>query len=1027
MAKPTWTETQIINQLNSGYSWAGNSLTYGFLTSATWFPYAEKNGFSQLSTNQKTAATLAINLWDSLIAPDFSLSSNAQTANVKFANTTTNISYAHAYYPSGWSGGGTVWFNSSYGDSSGTNNLVNPGVGKWGFVTYMHEIGHAIGLEHAGEYNGGNPTYANDALYFQDSQQYTLMSYFTASNTGADWVASDGKLYYAQTPMMDDILAIQAIYGVETTTRTGDTTYGFNANVDVWLYDFSVNLHPVVCIFDSGGNDTIDLSGWSYSCTINLEPGSFSSADMMTSNISIARSAWIENAIGGTGNDILIGNALANFLDGFGGNDTLTGMGGSDIFFFTADSGADVITDFTVSGAQADLVDLTQFSSLLGYFDLITLAQQSGANTVFTFSFGNTLTLQNVLLTSLSAANFLLSAPPMPNEAPDSIALSNLSVAENLVGAILGHISVSDPNGDSVFTFSVSDSRFVVTGTPGQYQLKLAPGISLDYETEQNINLLITATDSGGLSYEQAFSIQVTDTGGVIINGTSAANIINATKTIASQGFVSAENDTVYGLGGNDTIEGLGGDDVLYGGIGDDKVYGGADNDTLFGEDGKDTLYGDGGDDFASGGAGDDTLYGGDGDDVLEGNAGNDKLYGGNGNDLLNGGAGNDTLSGDEGDDILIGGGGNDTLKGGNGNDTFRLASAVGSTTIAGGDGSDTIEVTGTDALSLTKFNALQASIENWIGNGAGVNGTSAADLLDFSGLQSLSGFSFIDGLGGNDTITGTQFDDDIRGNSGNDKLYGGNGNDLLNGGAGNDALFGDEGDDILVGGGGTDTLNGGNGNDTFRLSGALGKSTVAGGNGIDTIEVMDAGALSLTKFNASQASIENWIGNGAGVNGTSAADTLDFSGLQSLVDFGIIDGLGGNDIITGTLFDEDIRGNAGNDILNGGDGNDRLDGGTGNDTLNGGAGNDTLTGGGGKDKFVFTVGCGHDTITDFGAGPGSDDVISVKGLFTSFSQVQAAAQQVGSDVVITFNANDSLVLANLNLASLAANDFSYT
>jgi Ca2+-binding RTX toxin-like protein len=439
----------------------------------------------------------------------------------------------------------------------------------------------------------------------------------------------------------------------------------------------------------------------------------------------------------------------------------------------------------------------------------MALGLQSGANSVFTFSAGNTLTLQNVLLNGLGNSNFLFYGPPAPNEAPDGIALSNGSVLENSAGAVVGQLSVSDPNGDTSFTFSVSDSRFVVTGTPGQYRLKLANGVSLDYEAQQQVDLRITATDSGGLSWQQDFTVLVTDVGGVTITGTTSANTIDATRTVLPQGYVSAENDTVYGLAGNDTVYGLGGDDVLDGGAGNDKLYGGLGNDTLIGGDGKDTLQGD-------------------------------------------------------------------------------------------------------------------------------------------------------------------------------------------------------DGNDILIGGAGDDILNGGSGNDTFVLAGALGRDTISGGSGTDAIQADGTGALSVAKFSASAASIESWLGNGAGVNGTSGKDILDFSGLQSVSNMGVIDGLAGNDTITGTSEADTIRGGAGNDILTGG------------------AGNDVLSGGDGKDKFVFTVGCGHDTITDFVAGPASVDVVQMKGLFANFSQVLAASQQVGSDVVITFNANDSLTLSNVTLASLAANDFLY-
>ncbi len=331
MTHPTWTNTQITNQLNSGSQWSGSSLTYSFPTSASWFPYAETSGFSALSGTQQTAATLTIRLWDDLIGADFTQVSGSTAANIEYMNTTTNIGYAHAYFPStSWQGAGSVWFNSNYGSGSGTNNLMSPTVGNWGWSAFVHETGHALGLNHPGTYNGGSPTYANDAIYAQDSQMYTIMSYFDASNTGADWYASDGRWYYAQTPMLHDVMTIQAMYGAETTTRTGNTTYGFHATADVWLYDFTQNLHPVLCIYDSAGIDTLDLSGWSYSCSINLAPGSYSNADMMTYNISIAYGAWIENGVGGGGNDTVTGNDIANQLSGLTGNDTLTGGAGDD-------------------------------------------------------------------------------------------------------------------------------------------------------------------------------------------------------------------------------------------------------------------------------------------------------------------------------------------------------------------------------------------------------------------------------------------------------------------------------------------------------------------------------------------------------------------------------------------------------------------------------------------------------------------------------------------------------------------------
>src|SRR5262245_20791406 len=128
MAKPVFTNAQIIAQLNSGYHWSGSVITFGFPTDASWMPssYAEKSGFSPLNSSQQAAAQLALELWDDLIAPSISQASNASTANIKFANSTTGVSYAHTYYPTGSAVAGWVWFNPAYADNSGTNNLVHP-------------------------------------------------------------------------------------------------------------------------------------------------------------------------------------------------------------------------------------------------------------------------------------------------------------------------------------------------------------------------------------------------------------------------------------------------------------------------------------------------------------------------------------------------------------------------------------------------------------------------------------------------------------------------------------------------------------------------------------------------------------------------------------------------------------------------------------------------------------------------------------------------------------------------------------
>ena len=95
-------------------------------------------------------------------------------------------------------------------------------------------------------------------------------------------------------------------------------------------FDFNVNKFPVITIWDGGLNNTLDLSGWSTPSTINLNPGTFSSANGAVNNIGIAPGTVIETAIGGGGNDTIIGNSSNNTLNGGGGADTLFGGIGAD-------------------------------------------------------------------------------------------------------------------------------------------------------------------------------------------------------------------------------------------------------------------------------------------------------------------------------------------------------------------------------------------------------------------------------------------------------------------------------------------------------------------------------------------------------------------------------------------------------------------------------------------------------------------------------------------------------------------------
>jgi len=232
------------------------------------------------------------------------------------------------------------------------------------YLQYLltHETGHTLGLSHTGNFPHD---YKTDATYAEDSMQYSVMSYWGVNDTNGD-----NSGYYAPTPGIDDIAAIQLLYGANNETRTGDDIYGFNSNTGKSYYtlDSNKSILPFT-IWDGGGNDTLDFSGFSQDQQINLNESSFSNIGGHKGNVSIAAGVTIENAIGGSGNDVIVGNDADNIIKGGAGNDVIYGGGGQDqlwggsgedIFVFSAAKDSpyaspDKIWDFETGKDKIDL------------------------------------------------------------------------------------------------------------------------------------------------------------------------------------------------------------------------------------------------------------------------------------------------------------------------------------------------------------------------------------------------------------------------------------------------------------------------------------------------------------------------------------------------------------------------------------------------------------------------------------------------------------------------------------------------
>ncbi|MFZ4406874.1 MAG: M10 family metallopeptidase C-terminal domain-containing protein [Paracraurococcus sp.] len=425
MAKPNYDLQQIVDAIQIHWggndsllrTWSGFPITYAIPDSAPPGNNDEKTGFQPLTGATwgvlKPVVASAFELWDEFVPIDL-VQVPDTGADITFAYSSTTKgdgTYASPDLKSELIPGTTrtyehdhIWFSTDPNGSKWTPQTpaqVVPAAGevayqRYGWQTMMHEIGHALGLSHPGSYDAGagKPlSYEANAEFAEDTRKTTIMSYFGGWDEAAEaWVTDDTDWLYSATPTIYDIFTIHFKYGADTTTRAGDTRYGWNANAGWDFFDFGqwsasslpavqgnssrqYKVTPIFAIWDAGGNDVLDASmmlgaptagapgGTGVVVTsnqvIDLTPGHYSSVLGMVDNISIAWGTTIEGAAGGAGNDSITGNDANNLLQGNDGNDTLIGLYGND----------------TLPGGKGD-------DSLDGGFGNDSVAGGAGTNTV---------------------------------------------------------------------------------------------------------------------------------------------------------------------------------------------------------------------------------------------------------------------------------------------------------------------------------------------------------------------------------------------------------------------------------------------------------------------------------------------------------------------------------------------------------------------------------------------------------------------------------------------------------------------
>jgi serralysin len=417
-----------INVLTYGFHTGQASLAangYVYTVGSQAFGLSEYFNFAPFTDAQKAATREAFQYWDDVVSTEF-VESNINDADIAFGNYTNQPgtqAYARLLANTITSNpaineqirdiGGDVWV------ARNTASNFHLDEGGYGMNTLVHEIGHGFGMLHPGDYNaspGVSLSYAANAEYYQDTRSYSILSYWNPRDVGArDFDFTLMNVAYGATPMVHDILSMQMKYGAEMSTRTGDTVYGFNSTAGRDAFDFVKTPAPMMAIWDAGGTDTLDASGYKTNQIINLTPGSLSSIGGITKeefptfeqvnanraaanmapialatynanmnvfmtnpafygrlqdNVGIAYGAIIENAIGGSGNDSMIGNSADNIMRGNAGNDLIASGLGND----TLDGGAG--NDEMLGGAGNDLYVVGEEA------DVVTELVDEGSDTV---------------------------------------------------------------------------------------------------------------------------------------------------------------------------------------------------------------------------------------------------------------------------------------------------------------------------------------------------------------------------------------------------------------------------------------------------------------------------------------------------------------------------------------------------------------------------------------------------------------------------------------------------------------------
>ncbi|MFL6671665.1 MAG: DUF4214 domain-containing protein [Massilia sp.] len=277
---------------------------------ASFFRDADKNGFSAFNATQISYAKKLFAYIETVLDVHFVETTNPEGPyTIVLGNNTQDKSAGYGALI-GPDKGSVLMVASS-------QRALNPDQdnGSEFYRVLTHEVGHTLGLKHPFSHPDANGD-TGEGPYLPSAEDNTSVTVMSYTNSSAAVMGQYTKL---------DLAPLQYLYGPAAAANGGDTRYLVNENGNLM-------------IGDGAGVDTIDASALSpsQSLTLYLAPGYWSHVGAKAATITAAGQVTvnfgtvIENALGGAGADRIVGNDVANDIDGGAGDDVLQGGAGND-------------------------------------------------------------------------------------------------------------------------------------------------------------------------------------------------------------------------------------------------------------------------------------------------------------------------------------------------------------------------------------------------------------------------------------------------------------------------------------------------------------------------------------------------------------------------------------------------------------------------------------------------------------------------------------------------------------------------